>query len=249
MALQTASTSATSPSQTDSNDDGGSNDIGHNSIPFSFLVAFLALFVAFMSIGLFARRILNYVRVQLGLPVPEPPHRPHRPKRSKPVLWDVHPERSAPSEAARWHEIKVRPNSHYNIQSIVCLSGGLASLLLLSISRCSRRRRGSWIAHVTNLHPHVCHTTHIRQHWPHEFHSSTPSYPSLFSVVSSFASHYHHHHPPGDPCSQRPAELHVHRSPEHLPSAQTPSSLRRHQHHRGSARRRAHSNAFRGSTL
>lgn len=69
---------------------GAQNDLNTaNSIPFSFLIAFLALFVAFMIIGLWARRISIYMRRRLGLPVPEPPARRTAPKQARPIIWDV----------------------------------------------------------------------------------------------------------------------------------------------------------------
>jgi len=77
---------------------------GRNSIPFSFLIAFLALFVAFMCVGLFARRIIYAVRRRLGLPVPEPRQRNQPVKRTKPVLWDVYPEKSR--DVRKWTEME-----------------------------------------------------------------------------------------------------------------------------------------------
>ncbi|KAI0694028.1 hypothetical protein BC835DRAFT_1415538 [Cytidiella melzeri] len=113
MALQTLTSSApqstetvTATSSTDppgTTDDGNPGSLGRNSIPFSFLVAFLALFVAFMGIGLFARRLVNFVRLQLGLPVTEPRPRQLRSKRPKPVLWDVYPEQS--KDICKWRDM------------------------------------------------------------------------------------------------------------------------------------------------
>lgn len=96
MALQTLTSTVTAaPSSTASTaatDDPPDNLNSRNSVPFSFLVAFLALFVAFMGLGLWARRIVFFVRRRLGLPVPEPPQRRHHARPKKPVLWDVCPD-------------------------------------------------------------------------------------------------------------------------------------------------------------
>ncbi|KAI0346627.1 hypothetical protein BDW22DRAFT_1426066 [Trametopsis cervina] len=113
MALQTLSSApppaptfvnGTNPNNSNDNKTGDPHDPTRNSIPFSFLVAFLALFVAFMGIGLFARRILYAIRLRLGLPVPEVRQRSLRPKRTKPVLWDVYPERRG--EVGKWNAME-----------------------------------------------------------------------------------------------------------------------------------------------
>ena len=111
MALQTVSISSTAAvvaaSATSTSNSGSTdNDLnGRNSIPFSFLVAFLALFVIFMTLGLCARRIIYHIRLQLGLPVPLPRRRVLEVKRVKPVLWDVYPEGRI--EGGKWHDIEV----------------------------------------------------------------------------------------------------------------------------------------------
>jgi len=98
MALQTLTTTDTNaaPTSTSTSDPGGidpSEDLNsHNSVPFSFLVAFLALFVCFMGLGLWARRIVFFARRRLGLPVPDPPQRYQRARPRKPMLWDVYPD-------------------------------------------------------------------------------------------------------------------------------------------------------------
>lgn len=110
MALQTLTSSTLAPVETGTSNSGSNTDPntpGRNSIPFSFLVAFLALFVAFMTIGLCARRIVYFVRLQLGLPIPQPQERPHAMKAKKPILWDVYPERR--DEGGRWQDIEVSP--------------------------------------------------------------------------------------------------------------------------------------------
>lgn len=134
MALQTLSSSATAAEGTStgtSNSGFSDSELnGRNSIPFSFLVAFLALFVAFMTIGLCARRIVYYVRLQLGLPVPLPPQRMQVVKPKKPELWDVYPERGI--DSGRWANMEV--------------SSGISSLpppfLTLFVAPASSRCRG-----------------------------------------------------------------------------------------------------------
>lgn len=110
MALQTLTSSSAFPTSTaDSSgsdgDDG--NDLGsRNSVPFSFLIAFLALFVAFMGLGLWARRIVFFARRRLGLPVPDETtmrRQVVRPK--KPVLWDIYPDKEAHAE--KWEAMEV----------------------------------------------------------------------------------------------------------------------------------------------
>ena len=107
MALQTlTSSTADQPAPTSTQPQPNPNDdLGtKNSIPFSFLIAFLALFVAFMAVGLWARRFANFVRRRLGLPIPEPPPRYGEQKPARPVIWDVSP---APGgDASRWNTMQ-----------------------------------------------------------------------------------------------------------------------------------------------
>ena len=117
MAFQTATSSSLAPTSTSngtSTDTGGGGaDLNaKNSVPFSFLIAFLALFVVFMGLGLWARRIVFFARRRMGLPVPEPPQRRREVKSKKPVLWDVYPDKRA--QPARWASIEA---------STVCLHG------------------------------------------------------------------------------------------------------------------------------
>ncbi|GJE85140.1 hypothetical protein PsYK624_012180 [Phanerochaete sordida] len=106
MALQTLTSSG--PASTPTGGTDGSSDAppadlsARNSVPFSFLVAFLALFVVFMGLGLWARRIVLFARRRLGLPVPDaPPPRRRRARPPKPALWDVCPAPDARAPA-RW---------------------------------------------------------------------------------------------------------------------------------------------------
>ncbi|EKM57591.1 uncharacterized protein PHACADRAFT_251287 [Phanerochaete carnosa HHB-10118-sp] len=94
MALQTltATTANAAPTNTVASDPDGDDLNTRNSVPFSFLVAFLALFVCFMGLGLWARRIVFFARRRLGLPVPELPQRRQRIRPRKPVLWDMYPD-------------------------------------------------------------------------------------------------------------------------------------------------------------
>ena len=116
MALQTVTTTDTGsvPSPTGTQpvalpvpSDTPTNDLNtRNSVPFSFLIAFLALFVVFMGMGLWARRIVFFARRQLGLPVPdEIPYRRQVSRAQRPVLWDVYPDKFAQSE--KWEGIQV----------------------------------------------------------------------------------------------------------------------------------------------
>ena len=115
MALQTrTSTMSSSPNtalpaagtpSSDPDPGEGASLNTKNSVPFSFLIAFLALFVVFMGMGLWARRIVFFARRRMGLPVPEPPPRQRDIKPRKPVLWDVYPDKRR--QAERWHAITV----------------------------------------------------------------------------------------------------------------------------------------------
>lgn len=109
MALQTLTSSSAFPQETATNTTTNINPNtldGRNSIPFSFLVAFLALFVTFMTVGLCARRVVYFIRLQLGLPIPEPRKRYHEIKPKKPVLWDMYPEKRG--DVQKWTQIVVR---------------------------------------------------------------------------------------------------------------------------------------------
>lgn len=107
MALQTLASSSTAsgPAQTTSSQPVEPQLDSRNSIPFSFLVAFLALFVGFMVLGLWARRIIYYIRLRLGLPIPEPRPKGVDTKPKKPVLWDVYPEKSR--QVKKWCHMEV----------------------------------------------------------------------------------------------------------------------------------------------
>lgn len=110
MALQTLSTTGTSPAATasptvDPTPGEGAQLNTRNSVPFSFLIAFLALFVVFMGMGLWARRIVFFARRQLGLPIPEPPRRRRPVLAQKPVLWDVYPDSRV--QPQKWEGMEV----------------------------------------------------------------------------------------------------------------------------------------------
>ena len=110
MAFQTlTSTDVASPSSTALNNLGSSDgaDLNNrNSVPFSFLIAFLALFVVFMGLGLWARRIVFFARRRLGLPVPdEQPFRRQVARPKRPVLWDVYPDQRV--QPKKWERFQV----------------------------------------------------------------------------------------------------------------------------------------------
>ncbi|KAI0792270.1 hypothetical protein C8Q75DRAFT_590438 [Abortiporus biennis] len=103
MALQTSSgvnpTITITGGQTTSTSDSsngtsnpGSNITPGSSIPFSFLIAFIALFLFFLGCGLGTRRVAFVIRRSLGLPIQDVDTR--RPRKShliKPILWDIYP--------------------------------------------------------------------------------------------------------------------------------------------------------------
>lgn len=149
MALQTPTPTSSDVNVTATGMPSGSSDPNppdsadlntKNSVPFSFLIAFLALFVVFMGMGLWARRIVFYARRRMGLPVPEPPQKQQDVKSRKPVLWDVYPDmRKQPD---RWHAIVV------SVCSISCLEAQAQIPYLRS-----RFRRGTA---EKLLHPRLC---------------------------------------------------------------------------------------------
>ena len=114
MALQTLPSSltadhpvSTSPPPPEQGPDNNDPIDTKNSIPFSFLIAFLALFVAFMAMGLWARRINHFVRRRLGLPIPDPRPKKHiEVKPPKPVVWDVCPGKCADGAMSRWNTMQ-----------------------------------------------------------------------------------------------------------------------------------------------
>ncbi|PSR75959.1 hypothetical protein PHLCEN_2v8764 [Hermanssonia centrifuga] len=101
MAMHTFTSSTTpAPDPTTTSQPVPPDVDARNSIPFSFLIAFLALFVAFMAMGLWARRIIFIVRRRLGLPIPEPPQRRTDSKPKRPMVWDICPGKGR--ESIRW---------------------------------------------------------------------------------------------------------------------------------------------------
>lgn len=107
MAFQTSTSSPlapTSSSNSTSTDPGGADLNARNSVPFSFLIAFLALFVVFMGLGLWARRIVFFARRRMGLPVPEQPQSKREARSKRPVLWDVYPDKHA--QPGRWASVE-----------------------------------------------------------------------------------------------------------------------------------------------
>jgi hypothetical protein len=118
MAFQTATSSSlaadptSTQAQTNNTDPGDGADLDtRNSVPFSFLIAFLALFVVFMGMGLWARRIVFFARRRMGLPVPEEqPFKRQVARLKRPVLWDVYPEKQFRLE--KWQGFEVSMYSY-----------------------------------------------------------------------------------------------------------------------------------------
>ncbi|OBZ67853.1 hypothetical protein A0H81_12252 [Grifola frondosa] len=103
MAFQTLSSSATaetalpSTTSTDSGSAGSSpssNPSPNSSLPFSFLITFIAIFLFFLGCGLGSRRVAHELRRNFGIGVL--PAQPSTPAsglpQTRPVLWDVYPE-------------------------------------------------------------------------------------------------------------------------------------------------------------
>nr|VWP01948.1 Mitochondrial division protein 1 [Ganoderma boninense] len=106
-----AATSASAPSDTASAMDGsGSGDPGmpglssSSSLPFSFLVTFVAIFLFFLGCGLGSRRVTRTLRRNLALEVTglgpgDNDGRGARIPRKRPLLWDAFPH-AAPSSSS-----------------------------------------------------------------------------------------------------------------------------------------------------
>ncbi|KAI1794320.1 hypothetical protein LXA43DRAFT_996565 [Ganoderma leucocontextum] len=99
--VPTSSTSA--PSETASSTNGNGNPgmqglSSSSSLPFSFLVTFVAIFLFFLGCGLGSRRVTRTLRQNLGLEVTGlgSTKRASRVPRERPLLWDAFPH-AAPS--------------------------------------------------------------------------------------------------------------------------------------------------------
>ena len=95
-----------SPSSTSPNNpsnDPGSGLTPNSSLPFSFLVTFIAIFLFFLGCGLGSRRVTRTLRRNLGLEVTGVPAsgRPAPTARERPILWDVFPSAVDPGSASK----------------------------------------------------------------------------------------------------------------------------------------------------
>ncbi|OCH85837.1 hypothetical protein OBBRIDRAFT_797772 [Obba rivulosa] len=92
MAFQTASSvsAAASSSSTGSGGGGGSALSTNSSLPFSFLITFVAIFLFFLGCGLGSRRVAYEIRRNLGL-VEHSVTSHTSEAQERPVLWDVYP--------------------------------------------------------------------------------------------------------------------------------------------------------------
>ena len=87
-----APSETTTHSGSDDSSDQGLNP--NSSLPFSFLITFIAIFLFFLGCGLGSRRVTRTLRRNLGLQVTglEVERRQPRIPREKPLLWDVFPK-------------------------------------------------------------------------------------------------------------------------------------------------------------
>ncbi|KAI0758412.1 hypothetical protein BD413DRAFT_591440 [Trametes elegans] len=90
-----SSSSSAAPSSTTSqaaaSNGGASALMGSSSLPFSFLITFIAIFLFFLGCGLGSRRVTRQLRRNLALQITPAPTARIAPVREKPILWDVYP--------------------------------------------------------------------------------------------------------------------------------------------------------------
>ncbi|OSD05136.1 hypothetical protein PYCCODRAFT_1450689 [Trametes coccinea BRFM310] len=95
MAFQTSSSaSTTSTSSSSQTPASGSMSMppnldGNSSLPFSFLITFIAVFLFFLGCGLGSRRVTRQLRRNLGLQIAQSPSPSTSRINEKPLLWDV----------------------------------------------------------------------------------------------------------------------------------------------------------------
>ncbi|CDO71107.1 hypothetical protein BN946_scf184844.g111 [Trametes cinnabarina] len=85
----TTSTSASSQSPASGSTSMPPNFDGNSSLPFSFLITFIAVFLFFLGCGLGSRRVTRQLRRNLGLQVAQVEARSASRLSEKPLLWDV----------------------------------------------------------------------------------------------------------------------------------------------------------------
>lgn len=155
MAFQTSSGSSEASSSTASassssatpNDSGGSNSLSPgSSIPFSFLIAFIALFLFFLGCGLGTRRVAFALRRGFGLEVQDPgvsTRRRSRVELTRPILWDILPKVVEGEFSGKWRHLHVSVRiyslrtciSETMLASLLGVRQGLARMLGLASTR------------------------------------------------------------------------------------------------------------------
>lgn len=102
MAFQTLASTSTSPAATSSSSASGNNDTPvsavTSSLPFTFLITFVVIFVLMLTCGVGSRRIANEIRRNLGW---GPPPEEGLEKLEPPALWDVYLDESKGSEVGK----------------------------------------------------------------------------------------------------------------------------------------------------
>ncbi|EMD35613.1 hypothetical protein CERSUDRAFT_116338 [Gelatoporia subvermispora B] len=110
MALQTLSSASSAASSTSSSGSGGGGGTtlnANSSLPFSFLITFVAIFLFFLGCGLGSRRVAYEIRRNLGLLDHSAAQHPSE-AQERPVLWDVYPDivdTSLHGRKATWTEL------------------------------------------------------------------------------------------------------------------------------------------------
>ncbi|KAI0667291.1 hypothetical protein C8Q78DRAFT_982721 [Trametes maxima] len=88
------SSSSAAPSSSQAGSPGSGMPVnlsGNSSLPFSFLITFIAIFLFFLGCGLGSRRVTRRLRRNLDLQITPPAISSSFRAREKPVLWDVYP--------------------------------------------------------------------------------------------------------------------------------------------------------------
>lgn len=113
MATPSSSSSSMSSAPAQTSQPSTDNN-ANSSLPFSFLITFIAIFLFFLGCGLGSRRFVHTLRRNLGLQVAGVgPARAAPIPRERPLLWDVFPRdvkgRDGPFAACRWANLIVSP--------------------------------------------------------------------------------------------------------------------------------------------
>ncbi|EIW54828.1 uncharacterized protein TRAVEDRAFT_73926 [Trametes versicolor FP-101664 SS1] len=98
--LNSVSSASTSPSPSSSatgnTNTGTPINLTGSSLPFSFLITFIAIFLFFLGCGLGSRRVTRSLRRNLGLQITPAGGPPSHQADEKPKLWDICPLQSPP---------------------------------------------------------------------------------------------------------------------------------------------------------